>query len=210
MSRQVRIAVAGAGMIGQAHVRRILDEPAAKLAAIVDPSPQAQALAAELQVPHLADLDEALRTIRPDGVVIATPNRLHVPQGLVAVAAGVPMLLEKPIADELAAADELVAAAEARAVPILVGHHRRHSPLVQRARAVVEGGRLGRIVAVSGLCLFRKPQPYFEGAGAWRTQPGGGVVLINLIHVIDDLRNICGDIVAVQAVASNATRGFAV
>lgn len=210
MSRQVRIAVAGAGMIGQAHVRRILDEPAAKLAAIVDPSPQAQALAAELQVPHLADLDEALRTIRPDGVVIATPNRLHVPQGLVAVAAGVPMLLEKPIADELEAADELVAAAEARAVPILVGHHRRHSPLVQRARAVVEGGRLGRIVAVSGLCLFRKPQPYFEGAGAWRTQPGGGVVLINLIHVIDDLRNICGDIVAVQAVASNATRGFAV
>ena len=45
---------------------------------------------------------------------------------------------------------------------------------------------------------------------AWRREPGGGVVLINLIHVVDDLRNLCGDIVCVQAVASNAARGFPV
>jgi predicted dehydrogenase len=60
------------------------------------------------------------------------------------------------------------------------------------------------------LCLFKKPQAYFEGPGVWRSQPGGGVVLINLIHVVEDLRNICGDVLSVQAATSNAARGFPV
>jgi len=96
-------------------------------------------------------------------------------------------------------------------VPILVGHHRRHSPLIQRGKEIVASGRLGKITTVNGMCLFRKPsKDYFEGKNAWRREPGGGVVLINLIHVIDDLRNICGDIVAIQAAESNAARGFVV
>jgi len=211
MREPVRIAVAGAGLIGQAHIRRILDEPGARLAAIIDPSPAAREQAAALGVPAFADLAEGLRTTRPDGVVIATPNQLHVPHGLAAVEAGVPMLLEKPVSGDLDSAMRLVGAAEAADVPILVGHHRRHSPLMQRAHSAVASGSLGRVVAATGLCLFRKPnQGYFDGPQSWRREPGGGVILINLIHVIDDMRNLCGDITAVQAVASNATRGFPV
>jgi predicted dehydrogenase len=143
--------------------------------------------------------------------VIATPNQLHVPNGLTAVQAGVPMLLEKPVSGDVESAMQLVAAAEAAGVSILVGHHRRHSPLIQRAREIVESGRLGQVTAVTGLCLFQKPdRGYFDGPGAWRSQLGGGVVLINLIHVVDDLRNICGDMVSVQGAESNAARGFPV
>lgn len=205
-----RIAVAGAGLIGRAHIRRIQDDPGAQLAAVIDPSPAARTLAATLGAPHFDDLAEALRATRPDGVVIATPNHLHVPHGLTAVEAGVPVLLEKPVSDDLASALRLVAAAEAAGVPILVGHHRRHSPLMQRARDAVQSGSLGRIVAATGLCLFRKPHAYFDGPGAWRRSPGGGLVLINLVHVIDDMRTLCGDVAAVQAATSNAVRGFAV
>ena len=162
-------------------------------------------------MPWFADLEEGLQQARPDGVVIATPNRLHVANGLTAVAAGVPMLMEKPIADDVAGAMRLVEAAEAAGVPILVGHHRRHSPLIQRARAIVASGRLGRITAVTGLCLYRKPDHgYFDGANAWRREPGGGVILINLVHVVDDLRNLCGEITEVQAATSSAARGFPV
>jgi predicted dehydrogenase len=161
-------------------------------------------------VSYFADLETALQATKPDGVVIATPNRLHVSGGLAAVEAGVPMLLEKPIADDVESAVELVSAAERARVAILVGHHRRHSPLIQRAREIVASGRLGNITAVNGLCWFLKPSHYFEGAGVWRREPGGGVVLINLIHVIDDLRNLCGDIVSIQAAESNAARGFPV
>ena len=209
MTEPVRIAVAGAGLIGQAHIRRILDDPGARLAAIIDPSPAAEQ-AAVLGVPAFADLAEGLRAARPEGVVIATPNALHVPHGLLAVEAGVPMLLEKPMSGDLASAMQLVGAADAAGVPILVGHHRRHSPLMQRAHDAVASGRLGRVVAATGLCLLRKPDNYFDGPTVWRREPGGGVVLINLIHVIDDMRNLCGDIAAVQAVTSNAARGFPV
>src|SRR6185312_847132 len=99
------------------------EEPQAELAAIIDPSPNAKEQAAKLRVPIYADLDEALRSEKPDGVVIATPNQLHVANGLSAVRAGVPMLLEKPVSGDVESAMELVQAAEAANVPILVGHH---------------------------------------------------------------------------------------
>jgi predicted dehydrogenase len=210
MARPVRIAVAGAGLIGQAHMQRIADEPLAELAAIIDPSPKAKQQAEALGVPCFADIETGLQSATPDGVVIATPNQLHVPNGLAAVKAGVPMLLEKPVSDTVETALQLVAAAEKAGVAILVGHHRRHSPLIQKAREIVQSGSLGKITAVTGLCLFLKPKDYFTGPGSWRREPGGGVVLINLIHVIDDLRNICGDIVGIQAAESSAARGFPV
>jgi predicted dehydrogenase len=211
VTQRLLIAVAGAGQIGQAHIKRILEEPQAELASIIDPSPGAKEQAKNLGVPSYADLDKAFQSKKPDGVVIATPNQLHVANGLSAVRAGVPMLLEKPVSTDVESAMELVKAAETANVPILVGHHRRHSPLIQRAKEIVASGRLGKITAINGMCLFLKPsKDYFEGKNAWRREPGGGVVLINLIHAIDDLRNICGDIVAVQAAESNAARGFVV
>lgn len=210
MNVSFRIAVAGAGLIGRAHIARILAEPRMALIAIIDPSDDARALAAEHGVIWWRDLDTALALARPDGVVIATPTALHAGQGLLAIAANTPMLMEKPIADTLEGARTLVQAAKAAGVPILVGHHRRHSPAAAAARALIQAGTLGKIVAVHGSCLFRKPDSYFDGPGAWRSQPGGGVVLINLVHVIDDLRHLCGDIATVQAMTSAQTRGFAV
>ena len=56
---------------------------------------------------------------------------------------------------------------------------------------------------VSAVWAVRKPDDYWDAA--WRSAPGGGPVLINLIHDIDCLRYICGEIVEVQAAASSAT-----
>jgi len=90
---------------------------------------------------------------------------------------------------------------------VLIGHHRAHSPILAKAREVVQMGRLGSLVAVTGTAMFCKPDRYFSDA-PWRRQPGGGPILINLIHEIGNLRTLCGDIAAVQAFASSATRGF--
>jgi len=62
---------------------------------------------------------------------------------------------------------------------------------------------------VSGFATFYKPSSYFTEA-SWRAQPGGGPILINLIHEIHNLRMLCGDISQVQAMSSNAVRGFEV
>jgi predicted dehydrogenase len=92
---------------------------------------------------------------------------------------------------------------------LLIGHHRAHSPIMAKAREVVERGTLGPLVAVMGSAVFFKPDHYFVD-GPWRREPGGGPILINMIHEVHNLRILCGDIVAVQAFASHATRGFPV
>jgi predicted dehydrogenase len=206
----VRIAVAGAGLVGRRHAEEVAASSFAGLAAVVDPDPAADAVAEQHGVPRCRSLAELLERDRPDGVVLATPNRLHVDGGLECVAAGVPTLVEKPIADTVEAATRLVEAAEAAGVPLLVGHHRRHSPIMARAREVVAGGALGRVVAVVGTALFAKPDDYFDVGRGWRRQPGGGPVLINLVHEVDGLRWLVGDIVQVQATTSHAARGFPV
>lgn len=204
-----RIAVAGAGYIGLAHIEVIRNNPLCTLAAIVDPSPASQDVAAAVGARHFNTLDDMLAQERPDGVVLATPNALHVPQALQCLAHGVPTLLEKPIAPTLAEALKLVEAVETQQGKILIGHHRAHSPIMAKAREVIASGQLGKLVAVMGSATFYKPDSYFED-GPWRREPGGGPLLLNMIHEVHNLRILCGEIVAVQAFASHATRGFAV
>lgn len=208
----VGIAVAGAGMIGRRHIEEIVASPSATLAAIVDPSATSAELARVLGVPCHASLAELLAQATPDGVVLATPNALHVDQALACIAAGVPVLIEKPVAHTLAEGLRLVAAVESAHAKVLVGHHRRHSPILHKAVAIIASGVLGPLVGVMGSALFYKPDAdgYFDGSNAWRRQPGGGPILLNMIHEIGNLRAMLGEISAVQAFASNATRNFPV
>ena len=207
--RETRLAIAGLGYIGRAHAEAVRRDPDARLAAVVDPSDAAAAYARELGVPWHATLDEMLSGERPDGVVVATPNTLHVEHALACLAAGWPMLLEKPVAPTVREAAAIVRAAREANARVLVGHHRAHSPIIEAARNVVESGTLGALVCVAGSATFYKPDTYFAD-GPWRREPGAGPILLNLIHDVHNLRLLCGEIVAVQALASNATRGFPV
>ena len=210
MPRPVRIAVAGAGLIGRRHIEEIDASGSAQLAAIVDPGPATQEVADKFGVASYRSLAELFADDEPDGVILATPNQLHVDGGLECVAAGVPVLVEKPIGDTVEGGTRLVEAAEATGVPLLTGHHRNHSPIMAKAREVVRSGALGSIVAVVGTALFYKPDDYFDVGGGWRREPGGGPILLNLIHEVNNLQSLVGDVVRVQATTSNATRGFPV
>lgn len=203
-----RIAIVGAGLIGRRHIEIIGQCPGVSVASVTDPTDAARQYTASLGLPWYNSLTEMLAADRPDGVIIATPNQMHVENGLECIAAGVPVLVEKPIASDTASARRLVDAAEQARLPILVGHHRRHNPLVQEAKRRIAAGDLGRIVAVHGSFWLYKPDDYYTVE--WRTQPGAGPILINLIHDIDLLRHLVGEITAVQAVTANHTRGFAV
>ena len=143
---------------------------------------------------------------KPDGAIVAVPNQMHVAVGLACIARKVPIIIEKPIADDVASALDLVEAAEKAGVPTMVGHHRRHNPIMRKAAEIIAGGGIGRVVAVNGLWLSHKPDPYFNIT--WRKEPGGGPVLINAIHDIDCLRMLCGDIETVNAATGNAVRKF--
>jgi predicted dehydrogenase len=122
---RVRIAVAGAGLIGLRHLEEIQANDSTAVAAIVDPAPQAAVHAQRFGVALYRSLDEMLARDTPDGVILSTPNPLHTEQGLACIQAGLPTLIEKPIAPTI---DEELRLCEA-------------------AEAIVDAAKSGRIVA---------------------------------------------------------------
>lgn len=204
MDAPLRIALIGAGNMGRQHYHRLQRIAGARLCAVADP--QGQAFAADAGVPWFGDHRRLLEEARPQAAIVANPNNLHVATALDCLAAGVPLLLEKPVGVQLDEVSELVAVARRSGVPLLVGHHRRHNPLVVRARQLIAEGALGRLLSVTALWQLKKPDSYFEVA--WRREPGAGMLLTNLIHDLDLLRHLCGEVREVQALAGNAIRGL--
>ena len=128
------------------------------------------------------------RRTAPTAWSLATPNQLHVEHALQCIDAGVPMLLEKPIAPTVEEGERLVEVRRRDAnAKLLIGHHRAHSPIMAKAKQVVDSGVLGRLVAVMGSAMFFKPDHYFADA-PWRREPGGGPILLNMIHEVHNLR----------------------
>ena len=207
-AERVRIAVVGCGLIGRRHATAIGAAGRAELACIVDPSDAAGAVAAGARVPHFRDLEAALAAGGLDGVVLATPNQLHREGALACIAAGLPVLVEKPLAGDAADGRAIVEAAERAGVPVLTGHHRRYNPIIARARSLIEEGALGSLVALHATTWFLKPDDYFDTE--WRRRPGGGPIFINLIHEIDLLMHLAGPVAEISAMRSAATRGFEV
>jgi predicted dehydrogenase len=177
-----------------------------------DPGLKAAEVAQKFGVPLYKSLQECFAKDKPEGVVLATPNQMHVDQGLECIEAGVPCLVEKPIGHTLEAGRRLVEAAEKVNHKLLVGHHRPHSPILHKAVEIAKSRILGQLVGVIGSAVFYKPDSdgYYDPPYQWRKQPGGGPILINMIHEVGNLRAMVGEITAVQAFASHATRKFEV
>jgi predicted dehydrogenase len=208
--KKQRLAVVGPGLMGLKHIELILKNPRCELVGIVTPEREiSNDLGDPLNVPLFSDLQACLTTVAPSGVIISSPNEFHYDQAYLCVERDIPVLIEKPITSTYDDAVRLVDLVARRKAKAIVGHHRAHSPLLSTAKAVIEDGRLGRLVAIQGSAIFYKPQDYFD-AGPWRRELGGGPILINLIHEIGIMRTLCGEISAVQAIVSNALRQFAV
>ncbi|MCK1281832.1 Gfo/Idh/MocA family oxidoreductase [Bradyrhizobium sp. 61] len=203
----VRIGVVGAGAIGRRHVQYCIEEPATVLIGIADSAKEAAALAHESGVAHYRSLENMLDAQRVDGIIVAVPTPLHCKVALTAIRRGIAVLIEKPIAEHPAEVTELIATANSTGAKILVGHHRRHNPVVQQAREIMRS-ELGRLLAVNVLWAVLKPRSYFEPR--WRRTAGAGPVLTNLVHDVDLLRFMCGEIVNVMAAASRSARGHEV
>lgn len=206
MPDTIRIAVVGLGLVGQRHAEVILRDPHAQWVGAVDPGQGARDFAQNQSVPCFESVEAMLGAVRPDGVILATPTPMHVDQALTCVEAGVPVLVEKPLAVTSEEGARLVRAAEAADVPLLVGHHRRYNPLVHRAQQVIGSGQIGDIRAVHGTCWFYKPDSYFDTT-PWRKQRGAGPISVNVVHDVDLMRAFCGEVTSVRAVAAPSRRG---
>lgn len=205
----VKLAVVGLGLIGSRHAELIRTTSACRLVGVCDIDSGRKGIAGRLEVPFFQDIGAMLERERPSGVIVATPSAHHVEAMELCSSRGIHALIEKPIANTMESAQRIVELSASAGTRVLVGHHRRHNPLVNETRKIVSGGEIGRLVAVSLFWTLVKPDDYYEIE--WRTKrPDGGPVLINLVHELDVLRYVCGEIEQVYAHASAATRGLEV
>lgn len=217
MADQTFICVVGAsGLIGVRHMQHCIDEPLVKLSCIVDPMPAGVELAKKHNVPHFNTVDDMLTakeagTVAVDGAILATPNHTHVPLGIQLVKAGIHALVEKPMSTDIPSGRELVAAAKATGFKVLVGHHRRFNPYVVAAKQQLVNGKLGKVLAVQGEWTVLKPPEYFAPPTSWRGESkSGGVILINLVHDMDLLCYLFGNVVKVYCEKGPVTRNNSV
>ncbi|HEX4633818.1 MAG TPA: Gfo/Idh/MocA family oxidoreductase, partial [Gemmatimonadales bacterium] len=150
MSR-LKIGVIGAGAWGRNHVRTVAGLADGELAAVCDTS-DATRQKLSRQYPSTlvtGDVDALLQA--SEAVVIAAPAKVHADLALRAIAAGKPCLVEKPFALSVADAQRVAEAAVARKVPVLAGHLLVYHAAVERLKALVQSGDLGRIYYLYGL-----------------------------------------------------------
>lgn len=145
---RLKVGVVGTGAMGRHHVRLLAALPEAELVGLYDLRPEVAArLAAEHHTRSLGSLEEL--TERVEAVVLAVPTYAHAQIGCQLLAAGVHLLVEKPLAASLEEADRLLAAAESAGRVLAVGHVEFYNPAVQALLAVGEAPRYVEIQRLS-------------------------------------------------------------
>ena len=137
-------------------------------------------------------------------VKISTPNKLHKKQCVSFLKNKIPVLLEKPISDNIKSAIKIIKSSENNNTPLLIGYHRRHNSIVSFIKKKIDSGKLGKIVSANVLCWLYKHKEYYKQK--WRIKKGGGPLGINLVHDIDLICYLLGSVKYVQAFTSNSIR----
>ncbi len=145
--RAVRVGVVGTGIWGAAHVRAYSQHPSAELVAVCDlDEARARKVAAEWRVPAAyTSVEEMLRHEKLDGVSVATPDNAHASVVCACAAAGVHVLVEKPLATTVAECEQMIEAAEKHGVHLMVDWHNRWNPPCYATWKAIRDGELGDV-----------------------------------------------------------------
>lgn len=190
----IQILVLGAGLIGARHAKSVQQHPACTLVGVVEPNP---ALHSDHSISYYTDVADVAHPVQ--AAIIATPTHLHAEHGIFAAQRGWAILVEKPISESLEQAKALSDAVAKTGVASLVGHHRRYHAHVQHLKHMIAAGDIGDPITATVIWAVRKPDGYFQEN--WRTT-GGSPVMINLVHDVDILRYILGDVTEIRALGS--------
>ena len=184
----IRVAVLGAGRIGQIHAANVAAHPRATLVAVADPvAAAAETLAARLACEPSTSSEALIARADIDAVIIGTPSDTHVPLMLLAARAGKAVLCEKPLANDLAVADEAIVELDRLGSPVMMAFNRRFDPANVAIRAGIDGGRIGdvRQVLITSRDPGLPPRDYLAHSG--------GIFRDMVIHDFDTARFFLGE-----------------
>ncbi len=206
MGGQVRLGLAGCGKAGQKYLQAIVHLPEAELVAAFDTNYEvARRAALAFDVPAYDTLETMLRAIQLDGIIVASPTATHGPIALTAIANGVSVLVEQPMALTLAEAAAMVQKAKAAGVILAEAHSVRLLPAIQQVARAVRSGRLGTVVQAHAQVVAPRSDPYYEES-PWRLDPtkSGGLIFSEAIALFDVLISLLGPVQEIYAQANYA------
>jgi len=199
---KVRFGLLGCGDIALLNAAALTAAPNTELVAAFDP---VEALALDITGAHggtvATSAEELLGRNDVDVVFLSVPHHLHAPLTMKAAEAGKHVVVEKPMANDLASAVEMASACERAGVTLSVCFPQRYAPEAMAARRLVEAGGLGELGGAYVAFMADKNPAYrfggFSGRAfsdwrASREQAGGGVLIMNLCHHVDLLRHLTG------------------
>jgi UDP-N-acetyl-2-amino-2-deoxyglucuronate dehydrogenase len=191
-----RFGLIGAGAAAEIHVAAMRSIPGVGIVAIADADgPRAKALASRHRIPDVYESGPALAArAAVDAVAVLTPHHMHLPMVQAAATAGRHVLVEKALAHTVAAADELIEVCRRQGVMLAGVFQNRFTPAARALRDAVSSGVLGRVLVASVSAKEHRPPRYFRDS-PWRGrkgEAGGGVLMIQAIHMIDLLQWVLG------------------
>lgn len=209
-SESLRVGLIGCGEIAVENARAVREAPNASLVMTMDlDATLAADLAGRYGVPSTTEIDELLERTDVDAVLISTPHFLHAPLAMQAAQRGKHVIVEKPMAISTAEADAMIDACRRAGVCLSVLYCQRYLPYVRKAKSLIDTGAIGTLLGFHLLHYLDRPLSYWSGgrtgrvSSDWRlsrAQSGGGIVVFNLVHLLDLLRHLTGmEVTSVQA-----------
>jgi predicted dehydrogenase len=212
---ELRGAVIGYGLAGSVfHAPLIAATPGLKVSVVVTGNPERQAAARQAYPDSLvaSNADEVFQHAAAlDFVVVAAPNDVHVTLARKALDAGLPVVVDKPLAPTASEARSLVENAEERSILITPYMNRRWDSDQLTLRRLLEEGRLGKVLRYES--RMERWRPALAEPRRWReTSPpeaGGGILLDLGSHLVDQARVLFGEVNRVYAELANHRGGGA-
>ncbi|HAR64597.1 MAG TPA: oxidoreductase [Lentisphaeria bacterium] len=198
----MRFGIIGAGAIGAIHAEAIAAMTGGELIGVAGRSAErAVAFAEKHGIRGFQTVAELLACADVDIVTIATPSGAHFEPSMAAIKAGKHVLIEKPLEITIERIDTMIAAAAKHGVTLAAILNRRFTPATSAAKKAADAGRFGKLTSASVYVKWYRSQAYYDSA-AWRgtwALDGGGALMNQSIHGIDQLLHLAGPVDSVQA-----------
>lgn len=198
-ARSLTLALVGCGAISSLHLPSIQKgAPRTRITAVVDQDPgRARAMAERTGAEAFTSLDDALARGDFAAVDLMLPHHVHEDASLRCFAAGKHVLLEKPMANDVAACARILAAAERAGTVFQVAENTQYWPEVVTAQRLLREGAIGEVLTARASFAIPPMPEFYGGANPWRLDnaiAGGGIALDSGSHWIRPLRMWLGEV----------------
>jgi len=194
---KIKTAIIGCGKVGHLHAKALQTAPESMFVAVCSRNKERRDLfARQYGVQAFENVEEMMADAGIQSLHVCTPHPAHAESAVKALRAGVHVLVEKPLASNLADCDAMLEAARDRSVKLGVVSQRRFFAPCRRMKRAIEDGRIGKPILGTVTMLGWRDQTYYQSdpwRGSWKEE-GGGVLVNQAPHQLDLLQWFLGPI----------------